>query len=153
MGYPDDDNPDDLRLGDINILPEYNNFVPGGCTLNRTDQQRLYFSNPTQNVSIIYHLNKANLEKLKSETGHLLGCDQEDFMRSLIKKVTHVNVIAIINGTVKRLPVRDEFMLHINEEGRLALAWMEMSMHKLHRFLDLLIHDIQGSAEVAFVSP
>jgi hypothetical protein len=74
-------------------------------------------------------------------------------MRSLVKRVIHINVIAIIDGTVKRLPVRGEFMLHRNEEGRLALAWQEMSMHKLHRFLDLLIHDIQGSAEAAFVSP
>jgi hypothetical protein len=44
-------------------------------------------------------------------------------------------------------------MLHINEEHRLDLAWMKMSMHKLHRFLDLLIHDIKGAAEVTFVPP
>ena len=144
---------DDMLLGEINLHCEYNNTVPQGTTTSRKEQQKLFHSNPTQNVSLVFNLSKANLIKLKSETGHLLGCNQEDYMKVFLKKVLQGNVIPIIEGTVKRLPVRGEFMLHINKEGRLDLAWMEMSMHKLHRFLDLLIHDIQGSAETAFVSP
>jgi hypothetical protein len=143
----------ELSLGQINLQCEYNHAVPQGTSLSRKEQQRLFHSNPTQSVGLVTHLSKSVLKKLKSETGHLLGCTQGDYMKVLLERVLQGNVIPIINGTVKRLPVRGEFMLHINEEGRLDLAWMKMSMHKLHRFLDLLIHDIKGAAEVTFVPP
>ena len=87
---------EDMVLGELNINCEYNNWIPQGTTTSRGTQQKLFHSNSTQNVSLVYHLSKANLIKLKSETGHLLGCDQEDFMKVLMKKVLHLNVIAII---------------------------------------------------------
>ena len=65
-------------------------------------------------------LHKEGLKRLKRETGHLLGCNQGDYMEVLLKRVLQGSVVPIIDGTVKRLPVRGEFMLHINEEGRLV---------------------------------
>ena len=144
---------DDMILGTLNLQCEYNHTVLQGTSLSRIEQQKLYHSQPTQNIVALTSLGKEALKKLKRDTGHLLGCDQEDLMEIFLKRVLQGSVVPIIEGTVKRLPVRGEFMLHINEEGRLALAWMKMSMHKLHRFLDLLIHDIKGSAEITFVSP
>ena len=49
---------------------------------------------------------------------------------------------AVIDGAIKRLPVKDEFLIHINEDGKPALEWMEMSTYKLHRLMDLLIINI-----------
>ena len=62
-------------------------------------------------------------------------------------------VRSIIEGTIKRLPVRDEFLIHINEEGRPALKWMELSGFKLHRLIDLLIISIQGSDRTTYIEP
>ena len=142
-----------MVLGQLNLHCEFNHAVPQGTSLSRKEQLRLFHSPPTQNVAPLTNLSRVGLKKLKSETGHLLGCDQGDYMEVLLKRVLQGSVVPIIDGTVKRLPVRGEFMLHINEEGRLGLSWKTMSMHKLHRFLDLLIHDIRGAAEITFVSP
>ena len=144
---------EDMLLGTLNMPCEYNHTVLHGTLLSRTEQQKLYSSQPTQSIVALTSLGKEALKRLKRETGHLLGCDQEDLMEIFLKRVLQGSVVPIIEGTVKRLPVRGEFMLHINEDGRLSLAWMKMSMHKLHRFLDLLIHDIKGSAEITFVTP
>ena len=65
---------DDLSLGQINLQCEYNEAVPQGTTTSRKDQQKLFHSNPTQSVTLVSHLSRVVLKKLKSETGHLLGC-------------------------------------------------------------------------------
>ena len=164
FGIVEEDNPflsseasdgwsEDMVLGQLNLQCEYNHAVPQGTTMSRKEQQKLFHSMPTQSVGLVTHLSRSVLKKLKSETGHLLGCNQGDYMEVFLRRVLQGSVVPIIDGTVKRLPVRGEFMLHINEEGRLDLEWMKMSMHKLHRFLDLLIHDIKGAAEVTFVPP
>ena len=144
---------EDMVLGQLNLQCEFNHTVPQGTSLSRKEQQRLFHSAPTQSVAALTNLSKEGLKKLKRETGHLLGCNQGDYMEVLLKRVLQGSVVPIIEGTVKRLPVRGEFMLHINEEGRLGLSWKKMSMHKLHRFLDMLIHDIRGAAEITFISP
>ena len=107
MGYPSEDTTEPLRLGQVNMVCEYNVFIPQWCTLSHTEQQILFHSNSTQNVGIIYQMTKKNLEKLKSKTGHLLGCNDEGFMRNFLTKVIHLSQRAIIDGTVKRLPVRE----------------------------------------------
>jgi hypothetical protein len=83
VGDAEDDWQEGTVLGQMNLNCEYNNWVPHGCTVSRSNQQKLFHSNPTQNVSIVYHINKANLNKLKSETGHLLGCDLKDIVLNL----------------------------------------------------------------------
>jgi hypothetical protein len=51
------------------------------------------------------------------------------------------------------LPVKDEFLIHIDEDGRPALKWMEMSGYKLHKLIDLLIVNIQGTSVQTFFYP
>jgi hypothetical protein len=63
---------EDLSLGQINLQCEYNHAVPQGTTTSRKEQQKLFHSNPTQSVTLVTHLSKLVLKKLKSETGHLL---------------------------------------------------------------------------------
>jgi hypothetical protein len=36
------------RLGSMNMNCEYNNWVPGGCTVSRANQQKLFHSNPNE---------------------------------------------------------------------------------------------------------
>ena len=60
---------------------------------------------------------------------------------------------ALISGAIKRLPVKDEFLIHIDEDGRPALKWMEMSGYKLDRLIDLLIVNIQGTSVQTFLCP
>ena len=109
-------------LGQMNLIPDYNYHIPEGCTLSHAEQQKIVHSNASQMVKVLYHLTKKNLDLLKSETGHLIGCDNGIFMKSFLKKVIHESVRAVIDGTIKRLPVKDEFMIRINEEGRPALS-------------------------------
>jgi len=108
---------EDMILGTLNLHCDYNHTVPQGTSLSRTEQQKLFHSQPTQSIVALTSLGREALKKLKRETGHLLGCNQEDYMESFLKRVLQGSVVPIIEGTVKRLPVRGEFMLHINEEG------------------------------------
>ena len=140
-------------LGDMNLKADYNTFLPGGCTLSDAEQQKLFHGNLSTLVQMVYHLSKKNLEQLKRESTHLLGCNTEGFMKGFLTRVIHGNVRALIDGTIPRLPVREEFLIHINGEGNSALKWMEMSTYKLHRLIDLLIHSIQGSKKITFIFP
>jgi hypothetical protein len=140
-------------LGQMNLKADHNTDIPEGCTLTHSQQEKLFRGAGSTLAKTLYRMNRKNLELLKSETIHLLGCDNESFMKSFLTRTIHEDVRALIDGTIKRLPVKDEFMLHINEEGKPALAWMEMSMCKLHRLFDLLIHNIQGSKAITFVPP
>ena len=134
-------------------LSEFNNWLPETCAYTEAQQQKLFLSPSSVMVKTMYHLTKKNLELLKSETTFLLGCDHGEFMKTFLKRVICDDVRALIDGTIKRLPVRDQFLIHIDEDGRPALKWMEMSGYKLHKLIDLLILNIQGLNTTTFVDP
>ena len=143
-----------LYLGDFNLqLSEFNNWLPKACAYTEAQQQKLFLGHSSRMVKTMYHLTKKNLELLKSETTFLLGCDHGDFMKTFLKRVICDDVRALIDGTIKRLPVRDQFLIHLDEDGRPALKWMEMSGYKLHKLIDLLIINIQGLNTTTFVDP
>ena len=64
---------EDMILGTLNLTADYNNTVPQGTSLSRMEQQKLYHSQPTQNIVALTSLGREALKKLKRETGHLLG--------------------------------------------------------------------------------
>ena len=140
-----------ICLGDMNLKSEYNNWLPEPCSLDEGQQQKLSLSNASVMVKTTHHTNKNNLETLKSQTTFLLGCNSTELMKTFLKRVIHDEVRALIDGTIKRLPVKDEFLIHIDEDGKPALKWMEMSGYKLHRLIDLLTVNIQGTSVTTFV--
>ena len=141
------------NLGDMNLHANYNDWLPVGCTLDDAQQQKLFLSTASVLVKTMHHLNKKNLEQLKSETTFLLGCNNTKLMKTFLKRVIHDEVRALISGAIKRLPVKDEFLIYIDEDGRPALKWLEMSEYKLHRLIDLLIVNIQGTSVTTFLCP
>ena len=143
-----------LHLGDFNLRwTEFNNFLPSPGAISEEQQQKLFLSVASLAVDTVTCLTKKSLEEFKRATIFLQGCNEPVLMKTFLKRAICDSVRSVIDGTIKRLPVRDEFLIHINEEGRPALKWMELSGYKLHRLIDLLIISIQGSDRTTYVEP
>jgi hypothetical protein len=95
-----------LYLGDFNLRPGYNNELVEPCSQSEAQQQKLFLSPASMLVKTIFHLNRINLELLKSQSTFLLGCDHAESMKTFLKRVIHDDVQDLITGTIKRLPVR-----------------------------------------------
>ena len=88
------------NLGDMNLKSDYNDWLPEVCTLDDGQQQKLFLSTASILVKTMHHLNKKNLELLKSETTFLLGCNSTKLMETFLKRMIHDEVRALISGAI-----------------------------------------------------
>ena len=53
----------DMYLGDFNLKPEWNTWLPDACSLTEAQQQKLFLSSASTMIKTMYHLNKNNLKR------------------------------------------------------------------------------------------
>ena len=71
-------------------------------------------------------------------------------MLVLIKRIISEELRQTIIDVIKHMPVRDKFMLCI-QNGKVVLEWWKMSMYKLHELLTIIVDNTKTSKELVFV--